>query len=75
MLGTSVSYSVIHWNYNNVGFGLHLNLGPLQLYTVVDNFLGGLRPHTIQTATVHFGLNIVTHYRQKSDPAAPSFRW
>ncbi len=75
MLGTSVSYSVIHWNYNNVGFGLHLNLGPLQFYTVVDNFLGGLRPHTIQTATVHFGLNIVTHYRKKVDPAAPSFRW
>ncbi len=75
MLGTSVSYSVIHWNYNNVGFGLHLNLGPLQFYTVLDNFLGALRPHTIQTATVHFGLNIVTHYRKKVDPAAPSFRW
>jgi len=75
MLGTSVSYSVIHWNYNNVGFGMHLNLGPLQVYTVVDNFLGGMRPHTIQTATVHFGLNIVTHYRRKADPAAPSFRW
>jgi hypothetical protein len=75
MLGTSLSYSVIHWNYNNIGFGLHLNLGPLQVYTVVDNFLGGLRPHTLQTATVHFGLNILTGYRQKTDPAAPSIRW
>lgn len=75
MLGTSLSYSVIHWNYNNIGFGLHLNLGPLQVYTVVDNFLGGLRPHTLQTATIHFGLNIVTGYRQKTDPAAPSIKW
>lgn len=73
--GTSLSYSVINMNYNNVGFGFHLNLGPLQFYTVVDNFFGALRPHTVQTATVHFGLNIVARTRTKVDPTAPSFRW
>jgi hypothetical protein len=74
-IGMSVSYSVIHWNYNNVGAGLHLNLGPLQIYTVVDNFWPALRPHTFQTATVHFGLNIVTGYRSKKDAAKPIVRW
>lgn len=74
-IGMSVSYSVIHWNYNNVGAGLHLNLGPLQIYTVVDNFLPALRPHTFQATTVHFGLNIVTGYRDKKDVAKPIIRW
>lgn len=73
--GSTLSYSVINRNYNNVGLGFHVNLGPLQLYTVVDNFLGAMRPHTVQTATVHFGLNIVAKTRTKYDPTAPSFRW
>lgn len=74
-LGTSLSYSLINGRFNNVGAGLHLNLGPLQVYTVVDNFWPALRPHTLQAATVHLGVNIVTGFRERKDPAKPSFRW
>ncbi len=71
---TTLSYSVIHGNFSNAGLGFHINLGPLQLYAVADNLIPAMRPHTLQTATVHFGLNIVTGYRHKGI-AEPSFRW
>jgi hypothetical protein len=74
-VGTSLSYSLIHGNFNNVGAGLHLNLGPFQFFTVFDNFWPALKPHTLQIATVHFGMNIVVGYRTKKDPTLPSFRW
>jgi hypothetical protein len=74
LFGTSLSYSLVHMKYHSVGFGFHFNFGPLQLYTVVDNFWPALRPHTLQSTAVHLGLNIVTGYRKK-DHSAPSFRW
>lgn len=73
--GTTFSYSVIHWNYTNVGFGFQWNLGFLQLYAVVDNFFGALQPHTVQTANVHIGVNLLGKYQSRKDPSAPSFRW
>lgn len=73
--GTSLAYSVIHGNFSNVGFGAHVNMGPVQIYTVTDNILGFMRPHTLQTATIHFGLNVVIRSRDDSPHPKPSFRW
>ncbi len=74
--GTALSYSVINGNFNNVGFGAHLDLAFLQLYLVFDNFFGATRPHTLQTFTVHFGVNIVAgHKKNEKDPVEPRFRW
>ncbi|MFP4288378.1 MAG: DUF5723 family protein [Bacteroidales bacterium] len=74
--GTALSYSVVNGNFNNVGFGAHLDLAFLQLYLVFDNFFGATRPHTLQTFTVHFGVNIVAgHKKTEKDPVEPSFRW
>jgi len=74
--GTALSYSVVNGNFNNVGFGAHLDLAFLQLYLVFDNFFGVTRPHTLQTFTVHFGVNIVAgHRKTEKDPVEPSFRW
>ncbi len=73
-IGFSLAYSVIHWNYNNLGAGFNLNLGPLQIYAVADNIFGAMRPHTIQTANLHFGVNWVFGYRPRAT-ARPLFSW
>lgn len=38
-MNASVSYSMINRGFNNLGLGLSLNLGPVQLYAAVDNIL------------------------------------
>lgn len=74
-LSTTLSYSYMNYNFYNVGAGFNVNLGPLQLYLVADNLLGALKPQTIQTVNLHFGLNLVFGYRQKKEPACPMFRY
>jgi hypothetical protein len=39
-LSTSISYTVSHRSYNNLGAGIALKLGPLQVYAVGDNVVG-----------------------------------
>lgn len=74
--GTALTYSAMHGNYNNWGFGAHVNLLFLQLYLVFDNIFGVTRPHTLQTFNVHFGINIVANYKDKrKDDGLPSIRW
>jgi hypothetical protein len=68
----AVSYSVIHWNYRNLGLGFNLNLGPLQIYLVSDNIFGGFQPHTMQHFNARLGLNWVFGYRPKKEDAVPS---
>jgi len=36
ILSTSLVYTMANRSYNNIGFGLSLRLGPLQLYTILD---------------------------------------
>lgn len=68
----ALSYSVIHNNFQNIGAGFNLNLGPLQLYVVSNNVFGVVQPHTAQAANLHLGLNWVFGYRPKKEDAAPS---
>lgn len=72
--GTSLSYSVMHGNFSNVGFGAHVNIFPVQLYMVLDNFLPAMRPHTMQTFNVHFGINIAAGFSKKQQ-VQPITRW
>jgi hypothetical protein len=74
-VGLTLAYSVINYTYTNIGLGFHLNLYPFQLYLVADNIFPALQPHTIQTATVHIGINWVFGYRGKSDPSKPMCGW
>ncbi len=72
-IGASLSYSVIHDNLTNLGFGLHLNLFPLQFYVVGNNFFPALQPHTLQNFTIQTGLNWVIGY--KLDRTLPLYSW
>lgn len=62
--GSTFSYSVIHGNFHNVGFGIHANLYPVQFYILTDNFFPALQPHTIQNFNLHFGINIATGFKK-----------
>ncbi len=55
----TASYSIMNHAYNNLGMGIALRLGPLQLYTMSDMYSVGLWPHKSQAFNMRFGLNFV----------------
>ncbi len=57
-LSASVSYAMYNRSFTNVGFGLSLNGGPVQIYMVSDNILAPLIPESSKNAHIHFGLNL-----------------
>ncbi|TVQ10768.1 MAG: hypothetical protein EA361_13435 [Bacteroidetes bacterium] len=73
--GSTLSYSIIHGNYHNLGLGFHVNIWPVQLYVVADNYFPALQPHTFQTFNIHFGLNIAAGFSSLKDGPKASFRW
>jgi hypothetical protein len=74
-LGFSLSWSMIHGNYQNFGFGLHTNFFPLQFYILSDNIFAAMQPHTLQNFNLQFGLNIVAFSNKRKAQAEPSVRW
>ncbi len=78
-LNTSISYSMVNGGYNNLGLGLSLNLGPIQVYAITDNlFAGNLTafndngttqfayPNNSHKTHIHAGVNL-TMGRAKRD--------
>ncbi len=72
--GSTMSYTIIHGNYRNLGLGFYSNLGPVQIYAAADNIIAPLRPHTLRTATLQLGINIVLGYKKKVIEEEPSIR-
>ena len=58
-IGLAASYSIINRSYNNLGIGININPGPVQLYIVSDNILGGIRPQHARHSQVRVGLNLI----------------
>jgi hypothetical protein len=73
--GFSLSWSSIHGNYKNFGFGFHTNLFPLQFYLVSDNVFAAMQPHTLQNINILAGMNIVVFSKKRKNQAEPSLRW
>ncbi|MFM7023111.1 MAG: DUF5723 family protein [Flavobacteriales bacterium] len=65
MAQLSVSYSILNRSYNNVGAGLALNLGPVQIYVAGDNVLGFSQLDYSKTLNLRLGVNIMTGYAVK----------
>lgn len=65
-LDFSASYSIYNRSYNNIGLGVALNAGPVQLYIVSDNVLGAIFPQNTKNIHLHFGINL-TFGRKSSD--------
>lgn len=65
ILNFTLSYSYIHSDFKNIGAGLALNLGPVNMYLISDNALNLIfyRDNT-RSANLWFGLNLIFGYRQ-----------
>ena len=67
MFSASVSYSVYNGHYHNLGLGLSLRLGPLNLYFITDQAPSiYLLPQSTNSLNFRLGLNLVAGCRQES---------
>lgn len=75
VLSGTVSYSYIDKSFTNIGAGFSLNLGPVQIYGVVDNIIAPMQIKSTQTVNAQIGLNLIFGYNlkkvKKSDPELP----
>lgn len=58
-LSVAASYSYINHTFDNIGLGMAVNAGPVQLYIVSDNVLGAIAPLDHHNSHVHFGINLI----------------
>jgi hypothetical protein len=65
ILSGVISYSYVDRNFLNIGAGFALNLGPLQIYGVVDNAIAAMQITKSQTVNAQVGLNFVFGYARK----------
>ena len=56
MLGLSASYNIMNSSYTNIGLGVSLNLGSIQIYTTSDNILAMTNYKNAQNFHLHSGL-------------------
>lgn len=59
VLNVIVSYSMQYGKFNNLGLGLMVKPGPLQIYAVSDNLVAALNPATAKSVNVRCGMNLV----------------
>ncbi|HPH15619.1 MAG TPA: DUF5723 family protein [Bacteroidales bacterium] len=72
----TLSYSYLNHNFNNIGLGTTLRIGPVQWYFISDNLLGtALLPHQSRSMSLRMGCNLVFGYKDKEKPqkALPMF--
>jgi hypothetical protein len=58
-LSASVNYGMYANSFTNIGFGLSLRGGPIQLFVLTDNILAPFNLGGTRTASVSVGLNLV----------------
>jgi len=58
-LSASLNYGMYANSFTNIGFGLSLRGGPIQLFVLTDNILAPFNLGGTRTASVSFGLNLV----------------
>lgn len=67
-LSLTGSYSVIGNSVSNLGFGMGVRMGFLQLYAVGDNLLALAHPARVQYANARFGVNFLFGRKKHSTP-------
>ncbi|MBL4656498.1 MAG: OmpA family protein [Flavobacteriales bacterium] len=68
-VGASVSYSIMNGSFFNLGLGLSLNLGPVQIYVVSDNVGGMFNMTSINNKNAPDSVskyNIIVPYKAKT---------
>lgn len=64
-LAATVNYAYSSRSFANVGAGLSLRGGPLQLYVVVDNVVAAFAPHRVRQMQAAAGLNFTFGHRSE----------
>jgi hypothetical protein len=68
ILNFTLSYSYMNSYFKNLGAGISLNAGPVNLYLISDNALNVLFwPEEARSANLWFGFNLVFGYKDKPD--------
>ena len=68
ILNFSLSYSYMNSYFKNIGAGISLNAGPVNLYLISDNALNVLFwPEQAHSANFWFGFNLMFGYKDKTD--------
>ncbi|MFO7669396.1 MAG: DUF5723 family protein [Bacteroidales bacterium] len=68
VLNLTLSYSYMNSYFKNIGAGISLNAGPVNLYLISDNALNVLFwPEEARSANLWFGFNLMFGYRDKPD--------
>ena len=57
-LNTTISYTADNGSFDNIGFGIAWNAGPVQFYLVSDNLYGLTRYDYMRQTNFRFGINI-----------------
>jgi hypothetical protein len=68
ILNLTLSYSYMNAYFKNIGAGLSINAGPINLYLVSDNALNAIFwPEEARSVNLWFGMNFVFGYKEKMD--------
>ena len=71
ILGIMVSYNIFNNQYTNIGAGLSVNAGPVQLYVVSDNLPGLIFYKGTNNSSLQFGINISINKKKEALPEEP----
>jgi len=67
-LNLTLSYSYMNAYFKNIGAGLSINAGPLNLYLISDNALNAVFwPEEARSVNLWFGFNFLFGYKERAD--------
>ncbi|WP_445738244.1 DUF5723 family protein [Mariniflexile sp.] len=58
-LSAKTTYTIDAYSFNNIGFGVSANLGPLNFYIMADNFLQYKNIYDAQSVSLQLGFNYI----------------
>ncbi len=70
ILSASLTYSYMKNAPFNIGAGMALNLGPVQIYAVTDNLNSAIKPASAKYVNARLGLNFVFNGKRSKEEAA-----
>ena len=73
ILGTTVSYNAFGRSFTNIGAGVTLRLGPVQLYAVSDNIFGFTGPSYSKNRHIRAGVNLVFGRKPKPESGSDQY--
>ncbi len=63
-LALKTTYTVDKFSFSNIGLGMSMQAGPVELYAMADNLLGYRNVYASRYASFQFGLNIISWGRK-----------